>query len=230
MWPILISIPNCFRDNRAGDLKHAKPSKNALVYRHISSSLQTTTTTWYHLVLLGITWFFLVLLLQAAQQGATQATQATSWRSSLSPLGQVVQTRPQAHGIKVRKKIHAGRKILRKDLFPTEKKNRTFFIRFYFDTLLISSSLHQCWKNWEYFDIYFERLGDILPKDILPHWHFAPRTFCPRTFCPNFRKNSGNFAPIVFVYFSGISWAYLGHILGISWTCLGHLLPNNSVM
>ena len=122
MWPILISIPNCFRDNRAGDLKHAKPSKNALVYRHISSSLQTTTTTWYHLVLLGITWFFLVLLLQAAQQGATQATQATSWRSSLSPLGQVVQTRPQAHGIKVRKKIHAGRKILQKDLFPTEKK------------------------------------------------------------------------------------------------------------
>ena len=62
------------------------------------------------------------------------------------------------------------------------------------------------------------RLGDILP-----HWHFAPRTFCP-----NFHKNSGHFAPIYFCIFlwhiSGISWAYLGHISGISWAYLGHLL------
>ena len=63
----------------------------------------------------------------------------------------------------------------------------------------------------------FKRLRDNLPqghlgpltfypKDILPHWHFAPRTFCPRTFCPNFCKNSGHFAPI----FLHISLAYLG--------------------
>ena len=40
------------------------------------------------------------------------------------------------------------------------------------DTLLISSSVHQCWKNWEYFDIYFEI--PKLSEQTLPHqWRFV---------------------------------------------------------
>ena len=123
-------------------------SKNALLHRHISSSLRTTTTTWYHLVLLGTTWFFLVLLGTTWYFFGTTTTSSTTRRyasdtshimtqltfsAGTSSADSAPGSCHESWHYSLRKKIH--RKILWKDLFPTEgiKKQNVVYISGYQD-------------------------------------------------------------------------------------------------
>ena len=127
-------------------------SKNALLHRHISSSLRTTTTTWYHLVLLGSSRYYLVLLGTTRYFFGTTTTSSTTRRYASDTSHIMTQltfsagtssadSAPGSWHLSPQKSSCWETNTPKRSISDREKKNRTMFIRFYFGQWIVLSVL-----------------------------------------------------------------------------------------